>query len=139
MPKGGSGDPGGPGRGLKAPAIFDGKDSEWKEWSNKSGTYMITRESEGGKYLKWVETSDDKTNNAAITQRFANESLADERGLKFSRELDVQIPSCTSKEAFRLVVSVEDINNALLDPRGRFFEHSSTFLQQEICCRSTVC
>ena len=66
VPKGGSADSGGLWRGLKAPALFDGKDSDWKEGSTKLRTYMITRESDGGKYLKWAETSADKVDNMAI-------------------------------------------------------------------------
>ena len=108
VPKGGSADSGGLWRWLKAPALFDGKDSNWKEWSTKLRTYMITRESDGGKYLKWAETSADKVDNMAIIERFANESLDDERVLRFSNELHLQLQSCTSKEAFRLVISVEE-------------------------------
>ena len=69
---------------------------------------MITRESDGGKYLKWAETSADKVDNMAIIERFANESLDDERVLRFSNELHLQLQSYTSKEAFRLVISVEE-------------------------------
>ena len=95
-------------RGLKAPALFHGKDSEWKEWSTKLRTYMITRDSEGGKYLKCAEASVEKVDNTAIGERFANEELDDERVLKFSNELHLQLQSCASEEAFRLVISVEE-------------------------------
>ena len=47
VPKGGSADSGGLWRGLKAAALFDGKDPDWKEWSTKLRTYMTTRESDG--------------------------------------------------------------------------------------------
>ena len=93
---------------MKAPALFNGKDSEWKEWSTKLRTYMITRDSEGGKYLKWAEASVEKVDNTAIGERFAIEELDDARVLKFSNELHLQLQSCTSKEAFRLVISVEE-------------------------------
>ena len=42
----------------------------------------------------------------AIIERFANENLDDERVLRFSNELHLQLQPCTSKEAFRLVISV---------------------------------
>ena len=98
---------------------------------------MITRESDGGKYLKWAETSADKVDNMAIIERFANESLDDERVLRFSNELHLQLQSCTSEEAFRLVISVEEalawrrgefcvpaVNHALLRRRKPFSEQS---------------
>ena len=83
-------------RGLQAPALFNGKDSEWKEWSTKLRTYMITRDSEGGKYLKCAEASVEKVDNTAIGERFANEELDDKRVLKFSNELLLQLQPCTS-------------------------------------------
>ena len=62
-------------RGLKAPALFDGKESDWKEWSTKLRTYMITRESDGGKYLKWAETSADKVDNMASLKGLQTRAL----------------------------------------------------------------
>ena len=41
VPKVGSADTGGLWRGLKAPTLSDGMDSEWKGWSTKLRTYMI--------------------------------------------------------------------------------------------------
>ena len=37
-------------------------------------------------------------------ERFANESLDREHEVRFSHELHLKLQSCTSKEAFRLVV-----------------------------------
>ena len=71
---------------------------------------MISRDSEDGKYLKWAEASVEKVDYAAIGERFANEEFDDERVLKFSNELHLQLLSCTSKEAFRLVISVEEVS-----------------------------
>ena len=69
---------------------------------------MLAHEPEAGTYLKCSETIVEKINNFAIVERFTNESLDDEWVLMFSRELHLQFQSCTSKEAFRLVVFVDE-------------------------------
>ena len=34
---------------------LDGRDSKWQQWATKLRTYMISREPEGGVYLRWAE------------------------------------------------------------------------------------
>ena len=50
----------------------------------------------------------EKVGNTAIVERFANGSLDDERVLKFSHELHLELQSCTSQKIFRLMISVEE-------------------------------
>ena len=115
MPKAGNADSGGLWRGLEAPSVFDGKDIEWK--ATKLRTRMLTREPEAGTYLTWAETSVEKIYNFAIFVRFTNASFDDERVLMFSRELHLQLQSCTSPCGGRLGLEAWRVLSARFQPR----------------------
>ena len=76
---------------------------------------------------------------------FENESLDDECVLSSSNELHLQLQSCTSKEAFRLVISVQEGSGleawSSLSTTHSWDEenHSQSNLEQFTCERFDAC